>query len=108
MIAAGQAGVPLVSVGRFTGESVKIGAFRSSHYAELTETFRQQLCGGCGLIPTGRLLVPNPEILRAATGRRISRLKIRSSHLARPAFHRSTSWERLTGVNLHADERPRD
>ncbi len=40
MIAAGQAGVPLVSVGRFTGESVKIGNSEAP-LAELTETFRQ-------------------------------------------------------------------
>ncbi len=40
MIAAGQAGVPLVSVGRFTGDSVKIGNSEAP-LAELTETFRQ-------------------------------------------------------------------
>ena len=39
MIAAGQAGVPLVSVGRFTGDSVKIGASEAP-LADLTETFR--------------------------------------------------------------------
>ncbi|WP_419739659.1 phosphoribosylformylglycinamidine synthase subunit PurL [Ruegeria sp.] len=40
MIAAGQAGVPLTSVGRFTGDSVKIGS-SEAHLAELTEVFRQ-------------------------------------------------------------------
>ncbi len=40
MIAAGQAGVPLVSVGRFTGDSVKIGNSEAP-LSELTETFRQ-------------------------------------------------------------------
>ncbi len=40
MIAAGQAGVPLVSVGRFTGDSVKIGNSEAP-LAELAETFRQ-------------------------------------------------------------------
>ncbi|NOD91374.1 phosphoribosylformylglycinamidine synthase subunit PurL [Ruegeria sp. HKCCD4884] len=39
MIAAGQAGVPLVSVGRFTGDSVKIGGSEAP-LAELTDTFR--------------------------------------------------------------------
>ncbi|WP_170330540.1 phosphoribosylformylglycinamidine synthase subunit PurL [Ruegeria arenilitoris] len=39
MIAAGQAGVPLVSVGRFTGDSVKIGASEAP-LEELTATFR--------------------------------------------------------------------
>ncbi len=39
MIAAGQAGVPLVSVGRFTGDSVKIGASEAS-LADLQDTFR--------------------------------------------------------------------
>ncbi|WP_171234194.1 phosphoribosylformylglycinamidine synthase subunit PurL [Ruegeria sp. HKCCA6837] len=39
MIAAGQAGVPLVSVGRFTGDCVKVGSSESP-LAELTETFR--------------------------------------------------------------------
>ena len=39
MIAAGQAGVPLTSVGRFTGGAVKIGSSEAS-LAELTETFR--------------------------------------------------------------------
>ncbi|MEX0310832.1 MAG: phosphoribosylformylglycinamidine synthase subunit PurL [Tateyamaria sp.] len=40
MIAAGQAGVPLTSVGRFTGETVKIGSSEAP-LAELTEVFRQ-------------------------------------------------------------------
>ncbi|GAA6157884.1 phosphoribosylformylglycinamidine synthase subunit PurL [Ruegeria sp. HU-ET01832] len=39
MIAAGQAGVPLVSVGRFTGETVKIGGSEAA-LNELTATFR--------------------------------------------------------------------
>ncbi|NOD63444.1 MULTISPECIES: phosphoribosylformylglycinamidine synthase subunit PurL [unclassified Ruegeria] len=39
MIAAGQAGVPLVSVGRFTGDSVKVGGSEAP-LAELTDTFR--------------------------------------------------------------------
>ncbi len=39
MIAAGQAGVPLVSVGRFTGDSVKIGSSEVS-LTELADTFR--------------------------------------------------------------------
>ncbi|WP_424833753.1 phosphoribosylformylglycinamidine synthase subunit PurL [Ruegeria sp.] len=39
MITAGQAGVPLVAVGRFTGDTVKIGSSETS-LAELTETFR--------------------------------------------------------------------
>ncbi|UWR04585.1 phosphoribosylformylglycinamidine synthase subunit PurL [Ruegeria conchae] len=39
MIAAGQAGVPLVSVGRFSGDSVKIGSSEVS-LAELADTFR--------------------------------------------------------------------
>ncbi len=39
MIAAGQAGVPLVSVGRFTGDSVRIGNSEAP-LSELTETFR--------------------------------------------------------------------
>ncbi len=39
MIAAGQAGVPLVSVGRFTGDSVKIGTSEAS-LADLQDTFR--------------------------------------------------------------------
>ncbi|WP_319547095.1 phosphoribosylformylglycinamidine synthase subunit PurL [Ruegeria conchae] len=39
MIAAGQAGVPLASVGRFTGDSVKIGSSEVS-LAELADTFR--------------------------------------------------------------------
>ncbi|WP_171207563.1 MULTISPECIES: phosphoribosylformylglycinamidine synthase subunit PurL [unclassified Ruegeria] len=39
MIAAGQAGVPLVSVGRFTGDSVKIGSAEAP-LAELTDIFR--------------------------------------------------------------------
>ncbi|WP_170409707.1 phosphoribosylformylglycinamidine synthase subunit PurL [Ruegeria arenilitoris] len=39
MIAAGQAGVPLVSVGRFTGDAVKVGNSEAP-LAELTDTFR--------------------------------------------------------------------
>ncbi|WP_226688494.1 phosphoribosylformylglycinamidine synthase subunit PurL [Ruegeria arenilitoris] len=39
MIAAGQAGVPLVSVGRFTGDVVKVGNSEAP-LAELTNTFR--------------------------------------------------------------------
>ncbi len=39
MIAAGQAGVPLVSVGRFTGDSVRVGNSEAS-LEELTATFR--------------------------------------------------------------------
>ena len=39
MIAAGQAGIPLCSVGRFTGDCVKIGSSEAS-LSELTETFR--------------------------------------------------------------------
>ncbi len=39
MMAAGQAGVPIASVGRFTGDSVTIGA-SSAPLAELSETFR--------------------------------------------------------------------
>ncbi|WP_170769657.1 phosphoribosylformylglycinamidine synthase subunit PurL [Ruegeria lacuscaerulensis] len=39
MIAAGQAGVPLESVGRFTGETVKIGGSEAA-LDELTATFR--------------------------------------------------------------------
>ncbi|WP_171237519.1 phosphoribosylformylglycinamidine synthase subunit PurL [Ruegeria sp. HKCCA5763] len=39
MIAAGQTGVPLVSVGRFTGDCVKVGGSEAP-LAELTETFR--------------------------------------------------------------------
>ncbi|MEX0319770.1 MAG: phosphoribosylformylglycinamidine synthase subunit PurL [Ruegeria sp.] len=39
MIAAGQAGVPLASVGRFTGDSVRIGASEAP-LEELTATFR--------------------------------------------------------------------
>lgn len=39
MIAAGQAGVPLLSVGRFTGDAVKIGNSEAP-LAELAETFR--------------------------------------------------------------------
>ncbi|MEX0277145.1 MAG: phosphoribosylformylglycinamidine synthase subunit PurL [Ruegeria sp.] len=39
MITAGQAGVPLVSVGRFTGDAVKIGNSEAP-LAELSETFR--------------------------------------------------------------------
>ncbi len=39
MIAAGQAGVPLVSVGRFTGDAVKIGSSEAA-LAELSDTFR--------------------------------------------------------------------
>ncbi|WP_170393922.1 phosphoribosylformylglycinamidine synthase subunit PurL [Ruegeria arenilitoris] len=39
MIAAGQAGVPLVSVGRFTGDAVKVGNSEVP-LAELTDTFR--------------------------------------------------------------------
>ncbi|MBO9445176.1 phosphoribosylformylglycinamidine synthase subunit PurL [Ruegeria sp. R14_0] len=39
MIAAGQAGVPLVSVGRFTGEAVRIGSSEAS-LEELATTFR--------------------------------------------------------------------
>ncbi len=39
MIAAGQAGVPLVSVGRFTGDSVRIGNSEAP-LSELKETFR--------------------------------------------------------------------
>jgi len=39
MIAAGQAGVPLVSVGRFTGDCVRIGGGEAS-LAELSATFR--------------------------------------------------------------------
>ncbi|MGV6805762.1 MAG: phosphoribosylformylglycinamidine synthase subunit PurL [Ruegeria sp.] len=39
MIAAGQIGVPLVSVGRFTGDMVKIGASEAS-LAELSTAFR--------------------------------------------------------------------
>jgi len=39
MIAAGQAGVPLVSVGRFTGDSVRIGTSEAP-LDELTNTFR--------------------------------------------------------------------
>ncbi|SMO43632.1 phosphoribosylformylglycinamidine synthase subunit PurL [Ruegeria faecimaris] len=39
MIAAGQAGVPLVSVGRFTGDSVRIGSSEAL-LDELTATFR--------------------------------------------------------------------
>ncbi|WP_170375176.1 phosphoribosylformylglycinamidine synthase subunit PurL [Ruegeria atlantica] len=39
MIAAGQAGVPLVSVGRFTGDVVKVGNSEAP-LAELTDTFR--------------------------------------------------------------------
>lgn len=39
MIAAGQAGVPLVSVGRFTGDAVKIGGSEAA-LGELTATFR--------------------------------------------------------------------
>ncbi|WP_281972399.1 phosphoribosylformylglycinamidine synthase subunit PurL [Ruegeria faecimaris] len=39
MIAAGQAGVPLVSVGRFTGDSVRIGSSEAL-LDELTTTFR--------------------------------------------------------------------
>ncbi len=40
MIAAGQAGVPLTSVGRFTGETVKIGSSEAP-LTELAEVFRQ-------------------------------------------------------------------
>ena len=39
MLAAGQAGVPLVSVGRFTGDNVKFGGSEAP-LAELAETFR--------------------------------------------------------------------
>ncbi|MEM7088846.1 MAG: phosphoribosylformylglycinamidine synthase subunit PurL [Pseudomonadota bacterium] len=39
MIAAGQAGVPLVSVGRFTGDTVKIGTSEAP-LADLQDTFR--------------------------------------------------------------------
>ncbi|WP_171129320.1 MULTISPECIES: phosphoribosylformylglycinamidine synthase subunit PurL [unclassified Ruegeria] len=39
MIAAGQAGVPLVSVGRFTGDSVRIGSAEAP-LSELTDIFR--------------------------------------------------------------------
>ncbi|MCA0926907.1 phosphoribosylformylglycinamidine synthase subunit PurL [Ruegeria profundi] len=39
MIAAGQAGVPLVSVGRFTGDTVKIGNSEAS-LTDLADTFR--------------------------------------------------------------------
>ncbi|SPJ28698.1 phosphoribosylformylglycinamidine synthase subunit PurL [Falsiruegeria mediterranea] len=39
MIAAGQVGVPVTSVGRFTGDSVKIGSSEAP-LAELTEVFR--------------------------------------------------------------------
>ena len=39
MLAAGQAGVPVVSVGRFTGDSVKFGSSEAS-LAELADTFR--------------------------------------------------------------------
>ncbi len=39
MIAAGQAGVPLTSVGRFTGDAVKIGNSEAP-LTDLTETFR--------------------------------------------------------------------
>ncbi|KIC44317.1 phosphoribosylformylglycinamidine synthase [Ruegeria sp. ANG-S4] len=39
MITAGQAGVPLVSVGRFTGDAVRIGNSEAP-LAELSETFR--------------------------------------------------------------------
>ncbi len=39
MMAAGQAGVPIVSVGRFTGDSVKFGGSEAP-LAELAETFR--------------------------------------------------------------------
>ncbi len=39
MIAAGQAGVPLVSVGRFTGDAVKIGSSEAA-LTELSDTFR--------------------------------------------------------------------
>ncbi|WP_171098802.1 phosphoribosylformylglycinamidine synthase subunit PurL [Ruegeria sp. HKCCD7255] len=39
MIAAGQAGVPLVSVGRFTGDSVRIGSAEAP-LSELTDVFR--------------------------------------------------------------------
>ncbi|MBO9449586.1 phosphoribosylformylglycinamidine synthase subunit PurL [Tropicibacter sp. R16_0] len=39
MIAAGQVGVPVASVGRFTGDSVKIGSSEAP-LAELTEVFR--------------------------------------------------------------------
>ncbi|WP_171180247.1 phosphoribosylformylglycinamidine synthase subunit PurL [Ruegeria sp. HKCCD8929] len=39
MIAAGQAGVPLASVGRFTGDSIRIGASEAP-LEELTATFR--------------------------------------------------------------------
>ncbi len=39
MITAGQAGVPLVSVGRFTGETVKIGSSETP-LADLKDTFR--------------------------------------------------------------------
>ncbi|WP_170480364.1 phosphoribosylformylglycinamidine synthase subunit PurL [Ruegeria arenilitoris] len=39
MIAAGQAGVPMVSVGRFTGDSVKIGSSEAP-LSELAQTFR--------------------------------------------------------------------
>ena len=39
MLAAGQAGVPVVSVGRFTGDSVKFGSSEAP-LAELAETFR--------------------------------------------------------------------
>ncbi len=39
MIAAGQTGVPLVSVGRFTGDTVRIGSSEAP-LSDLTETFR--------------------------------------------------------------------
>jgi phosphoribosylformylglycinamidine synthase len=39
MMAAGQAGVPIVSVGRFTGDSIKFGGSEAP-LAELAETFR--------------------------------------------------------------------
>jgi phosphoribosylformylglycinamidine synthase len=42
MIAAGQAGVPLTSVGRFTGETVKIGSSEAS-LAELAHAYRTGL-----------------------------------------------------------------
>ncbi len=44
MIAAGQAGVPLVSVGRFTGDAVKIGGSEAP-LSELADTFRTSFAG---------------------------------------------------------------
>ena len=44
MLAAGQAGVPIVSVGRFTGDSVKFGGSDAA-LSELTQLHRSSFAG---------------------------------------------------------------